>query len=298
MLDEGLRLYRRGFIIFVLLTAIWIVPVAIGSGLFIALDQGLGMLLTMLLALPLGIYIMGGLSQAALAVQQNRIPTVREALRMPLLQLAGMGCYTTLFALVTSIVVSITIGLCFCAGFMFLVFSSGAASTLAMTDSSGLGVAFSIILGFIIILVFVLFYVLALVLAGAIYSSTIYSLQPFVQQRASFGDMVERSLSLLGYRLGANLLMFLLTSAIFGATTLAITTTMGMFLPLPLMLILGEDSPLAQGVSASAWLVGLVLVLPPMPIWMTLLYQRNSTAREGHDLANRIAAAMREGTVS
>jgi hypothetical protein len=295
MLDEGLRLYRRGFTVFVLLTAIWIVPVAIGSGLFIAIDQSWGMLLTLLLALPLGIYIMGGLSQATLAVQQHRVPTLREALRIAPLRLLGMGCYTTLFALVSTVAVFVAIGMCFCGGFALLMFFGSAA--IAMESTGSAGMAFSVVLGFIIILLFVLLYVLGLVLVGAIYSSVVYSLQPFVQQRAPFGDTVERSLRLLGYRPGSNMLTFLLTSAIFGATALAITTTMGTFLPLPLLLLLGEESPLAQGMSASAWLVGLIVVLPPVPIWMALLYQRNAMAREGYDLANRIATATREGTI-
>jgi hypothetical protein len=65
----------------------------------------------------------------------------------------------------------------------------------------------------------------------------------------------------------------------------------GTLLPLPLLLLLGEDSTMAQGISTAAWLVGLVVVLPPVPIWMALFYQHNQAAREGADMTARIAAA-------
>ncbi|NJL33991.1 MAG: hypothetical protein HC893_09165 [Chloroflexaceae bacterium] len=62
-----------------------------------------------------------------------------------------------------------------------------------------------------------------------------------------------------------------------------------MMLPFPLLLALGEESLAAQGISVFAWIVGLIVVIPPLPIWMALLYQRNVAAWEGHDLAKRIA---------
>jgi hypothetical protein len=118
----------------------------------------------------------------------------------------------------------------------------------------------------------------------------IYGLQPFILDNLSFGASVQRSIDLTFYRTGRNLLAFVLASAIFGGIAVAATTAVGVLLPLPLFWALGDESLVAQGISASAWLLGLIVVLPPMPIWMTLLYQQNQATREGHDLAQQIAA--------
>ena len=42
-----------------------------------------------------------------------------------------------------------------------------------------------------------------------------------------------------------------------------------------------------------AWLIGLMLVLPPLPIWMALLYQRNRAAHDGTDLRVKVEAWLR-----
>src|SRR2546429_9558218 len=76
LLDEGLRLYRRNFVGFVLLTASWFVPVAIVAGTAVAAESwgderysGLaGVLLFgggVLGFFPLLIYLIGGVSRAA-----------------------------------------------------------------------------------------------------------------------------------------------------------------------------------------------------------------------------------------
>jgi hypothetical protein len=46
-----------------------------------------------------------------------------------------------------------------------------------------------------------------------------------------------------------------------------------------------------------AWFFGFIVVLPPMFIWMTLLYQRNYASRAGSDLESRIAALASEQNV-
>src|SRR3954454_18704439 len=76
LLDEGLRLYRRNFASFVLLTASWFVPVAIVAGTAVAAESwvdaryaGLAAVLLfgggLLVFFPLLIYLIGGLSRAA-----------------------------------------------------------------------------------------------------------------------------------------------------------------------------------------------------------------------------------------
>ncbi|HEU5011944.1 MAG TPA: hypothetical protein VFT66_05315, partial [Roseiflexaceae bacterium] len=66
-------------------------------------------------------------------------------------------------------------------------------------------------------------------------------------------------------------------------------------LPLPLSFVLGGESPITAALSAAAWLLGLCVVLPPLPIWMALLYRRNLAARSGADLEAKIQAWLAQG---
>ncbi len=293
IVDEGLRLYRMRFVSFVLLTALWVIPIAVGLGISIATESFWGALLALLLSLPLALYLIGGLSRVTLATQEGRSMSIREALSLPLLRMAGMGCYSLVFSIVANIISSMVSYACFCPGFIGLSFAMG-ASTGALENGGGVGEAVAVVMGIVLMFLFVLFYVFSLILSGATYSSLVYSLQPFVQHDLPFGMAVSQSVDLITYRFGYNLLAFLITSTIFGASMLTVTTAIGVLLPLPLVLALGEESPVAQGIGVFAWIAGLMVVLPPLPIWMALLYQRNNAAREGRDLTARIATLIQE----
>lgn len=293
--DEGLRLYRREFISFVVLAAGWLVPIAIGMGLSIAAMQfwdSTAVLLMifgwMLLALPLSLYLLITLSRVTVAVQQNHRLNLRETLWVPPLRFVGMGCYGLMFLMIVNMALSALSLFCLCPlqTMLSAVFSS---IGLAMNEAGSIGTSVLIALSIILSIIFVIFYIFSMVLSGATYSSLVYALQPFIQHpHVGFGRSIDLSLKLVEYRMPGNMIAFLLASALFGATSLAVTVAIGVIGPLPLLLTLGENSPVAQGVSASAWLIGLVLVLPPMPIWMTLLYQRNIAAYEGHELAAQV----------
>ncbi len=291
ILDEGLRLYRRGFTTFVLLTAIWLVPTAIGVGIAIALEQVWLAFLTLLVAIPLAIYLIVGLSRATLAVQQGHSVNLIDVLTISPLRLVGMGCYAIVFMIAANAIVSLFFFFWFCIGFSVISALFGSMAAL-LSDAGTLGTGMTIALGLLVMLLMVIFYVLSLVVNGAVYSSLVYSLQPFVQHHTAFGDTIQHSINLIAYRFGHNLLAFLITSTIFGAIALAVTTAIVALLPLPLFFALGEESPVAQGVSACAWIIGLIVVLPPLPIWMALLYQRNNTARQGADLNARISTLL------
>jgi hypothetical protein len=290
ILDDGLRLYRQGFVLFVLLTALAIVPLSIVSGWVTATDnswQNWIALLVVLLAFLLAVYMLAAISRATLLLQQGRSVALREALRISPLRLAGMGCYGLLFWLFVSVLASVIFFACFCSALVSGVFSFGGA--LAVGDSP-IASAAAFLLGVLIILTLVLFYIAGLVLIGATYGSVIYALQPFVQQDGNSDQLVRLSSALLAYRFRFNLLAFLITSSIFSAISLAVSVAIGVLVPLPLFLALGDHSPIAQGVSMFAWFFGFIVVVPPMPIWMTLLYQRNYASRAGSDLQARIAA--------
>jgi hypothetical protein len=294
LLDEGLRLYRRNFAGFVLLTASWFTPVAIVTGTAVAAEswvdaryRGLaGVLLFgggLLLFFPLLIYLVGGLSRAAAAAAEGRPVRFREAMAIHPLRAAGMGCFTIVYAFIAQIVSSLFSMACICplyfVGFMALAFVGAAA------DQGSAGA-----LGVMAIGIFLLGFYASLMIVGATGSGLFYSLQPWVLESRSFGESLQRSLELIVFRFGRNLLVWCLAALLVAAAGLTVMATIGTLLPLPLLYALGEDAPATQAAALGAWLIGLMLVLPPLPIWMALLYRQNQAAYEGKELAARVQA--------
>jgi hypothetical protein len=301
LLDEGLRLYRRNFAGFVLLTASWFVPVAIVAGTTEAAESWVderyrpfsAVLLFgggVFLFFPLLIYLIGGLSRAAAAAAEGRAVRFREAMAIHPLRAAGMGCFTIVYAFVAQIVSSLVSMACICplyfVGFMALAFVGAAA------NEGSIGA-----LGLMAVGIFLLGFYTSLMIIGATGSGLFYSLQPWVQESASFGASLQRSMELIAFRFGRNLLVWCLAALLVAAAGLTVMATIGVLLPLPLLYALGEDSPATQAATLGAWLIGLMLVLPPLPIWMALLYQRNRAAYEGRDLVAKVDSWLRTQAV-
>lgn len=294
LLDQGLWLYRRNFAAFVLIGASWLVPLAIAAGLVLAsfawLDELWALLLALgfaLLAVPLALYLVAGLSRAAAAAADGQAVRIRAALAIPPRRLAGAGCFGIVYAFVAQIVASVLTTVLICP--VYLLGVGAVSGALALTDDSALSAGLLVIVGVAVLCV----YGLGLVIGGATYSSLIYALQPWVQESLPFGETLQLSLDLVGYRFARNFAGWFLSALIAGAVGVTVTLTVALLLPLPLLYALGAESPVAQAVSASAWLIGLVLLLPPLPIWMTLLYRRNLEQRRGSDLAARVEAWQR-----
>jgi hypothetical protein len=296
LLDEGLRLYRREFPRFALIVALGAVPAILLALLLfrrpelIASGGGfLALLLVALLSLPMGIYLMGAISRAATAARRGETISLRDALAIGPLRLIGMGCYGGVFLFIANMAVSILSMVCFCP--LSMVMGAALGGLAGATRGSGsASTALIGLLGVIMVLGFVLLYGFSLVLSGATYGSLIFSLQPFVQGNLRLGEALQRSIDMTFYRFGANLLAYMCASLIFGTLAIGSTLAIGVLVPLPLLFLLGSESPVAQALSAVALLAGLTLALPPLPIWMALLYVRRSAECDGEDLAARIAA--------
>ncbi|NTU86158.1 MAG: hypothetical protein HGA45_43660 [Chloroflexales bacterium] len=296
ILDEGLRLYRRGFSRFVLLAAIAAVPIGLAAAaVFVAYDwlaTGVGLAVALIAFVggtPLSLYVMGALSRAAAMAMLNQQVSLRQALAIGPLRILGMGCYGSLFLLVASTAVSLVSTACFCVAYMFI--GAGMfAFTAGFAQAGSLGeAAAGIALGLSVIALLAV-YAASLVVNGAVYGSTVYAVQPFVQDQLRLGATMRRSLDLIGYRMGENLLAFLSASLVFGAAALASTLAIGVLMPLPALFLLGGESPVARAITAAAWVAGVAVAAPLLPIWMALLYQRRRAARDGEDLAERIGA--------
>ncbi|NNJ10219.1 hypothetical protein EKD04_007750 [Chloroflexales bacterium ZM16-3] len=296
LLDDGLHLYRREFPRLALIAALGAVPVIITVLLALRSPQLLvstwGILAfygVLFMALPIGIYLMGAISRATTASLEGRPVAMRDALAIGPLRLLGMGCYGGIFLFVVNIVISMISMFCFCPLYIMIGATIGGIAS-AFQGSGAVGAAMVGILVTMMLIAFVLLYGLSLVISGATYGSLLFSLQPFVQGRLRMGEALRRSIDMTFYRFGGNLLVYLCASLIFGTLAMSVTLAIGVLVPLPLLFLIGYDSPIAQGLSAAAVLAGLTLTLPPLPIWMVLLYRRRLAERDGADLAERIAA--------
>ncbi len=223
LLDEGLRLYRRGFVGFVTVAALWLIPVLFGVGLTIGAAQFWEPVVALLVALfwlvllaVLSIYLVGVLSRATLTIQQEGRVNIRTSLAIHPFRLAGMGCYGAIYYLVSNLVVSAISMVVFCSFYLvsFLLLS---VSVLVADGAGSFGDAMVVVILVVFTIFLTLFYGLGLALGGATYSSLIYGLQPFIQERLRFGEAIERSINLTFYRPGYTLLAFLLSSVVFSS---------------------------------------------------------------------------------
>lgn len=295
LLDEGLRLYRRGFAPLLILAALAALPVGLVVVAVVIssewLASGFGALLSTLVVfagLPLSLYVMGALSRAAMMVADGEPVSLRRSLAIGPVRVLGMGCYGTIFSFAASIAVSAVTTFCICGAYFVAVAVIGVAIGIGSTGGPAgeAAVGFFIAIGAV---AFVVIYGASLVLNGAIYGSVVYVLQPFVHERTGIGKAIGRSLDLLIFRLGQNLLVFLCASLVFGAGALAATVAIGVLVPLPALFLLGAESTVARAITAAAWVCGISAAVPLLPVWMALLYRRRVVAREGQDLGARVA---------
>jgi hypothetical protein len=290
LLDEGLALYRRNFSLFVLVCAVWVVPLAILAGAVgIAaswLEEGVVVLLVLgavLAGLVAVAYGLATLSQAAHAAASGQPISLGQALWIAPARLAGMVTFAIVYSILIYMVMLVMSIVCICPIYIF------GFALVGLTIGAGGGGSISELFGMIaVVLLFGTSYLSMLALSGASLSSMIYALQPWAVERGGFGHALQRSFELIGYRFLRNLLAWAACAVVVGGIGFSITTLVGLAVTLPTGMRFGDESRLALGLSIAAWLLSLTLVLPPLPIWMALLYRRNLAARSGDDLEARV----------
>ncbi|MFV9502941.1 MAG: hypothetical protein AB4911_00095 [Oscillochloridaceae bacterium umkhey_bin13] len=294
LLDRGLRLYRRGFVGLMLLTMAAALPLGFALALlFFAFEQVsttlalLALFGAFALGMPLSLYAMGALSRGALMLAAGEPLRLRQALALGPLRVVGMGCYGTMFSLVAGTLVSALSGFIFCVFYLFLGAGIVAIASLGSLGGAAGEAVFSV-LGSLVIFGFIMLYAATLVVNGAVYGSVVFAMQPFVHEELGFGGAIQRSLDLVGFRFGHNLLVFLCTSLVFGTAALAATIALGILVPGPILFLLGPESPVARAVAGLAWVLGIAAAVPLLPIWMALLYHERRAIREGDDLVQAL----------
>jgi hypothetical protein len=294
LLDEGLLIYRRGFVRFSLIVVIGTLIVTLSIGLLAALAAYAGSgwsIVAFMIGLPLVVLVLiigaGAISRSTIAIRLGEPLRLGEAFRFGARRTVGMGCFSIIFLILVNIVSSVLSCVCIVPIF-FLIGSVGAlASPFGVgSDLNPALVAVAIVL-FAVLIVFV--YGFSLLVSGATYGSFVYGLQSFALETGSAREAMGLSFALLFYRFGYNLFTFVITGLAFAAMAGVVTIAISVLLPLPLIIALGAEAPLAQAVSGFAWLLGIAIAMPLMPIWMALLYKENAERHYGSDLAERIA---------
>jgi hypothetical protein len=276
ILDEGLRLYRRHFARFALIAALWLVPITIVAGLVAAAvswaDDMPATLLRLAggaaLLVPMLIYLIGGLSRAAVAAAEGRSVVLREALAIHPMRVIGMS----LFALI------------------YIFFAQMIYASIALFPGIvGIGI-FGILLSLEVlpdrfwllsILISLGGYIGLIVGIGMPYSTLCHILQSWIQESDSWRKSFERSNDLIIKRL----------PTCFLSSMLLITMSLNIG-AIIWLLPLESGFPIAHVVWIVAVITSLTILLPPLPIWMALLYRRDSATHEA-DLAVRIAEWQR-----
>jgi hypothetical protein len=290
LMDEGFALYRRNLGAFLLIAFGWFVPTVIIGGLIVAASSQIGtfaatllVLAALMLALPITIYLIVGLSRVADDAIAGRPVNLRGAIRLNPIRALGISAFTIVFSIITQIVTGILLFVCVCPIYFVSLLGIGMLSSVSGSSSSSLALGFATI-G----VIFGGLYLLVLVVGGSGYSSLIYALQPWALERLRFGEAIQRSLDMIGYRFRLNLLVWGLAAVLLTATGISVAIVIGLLIQIPTLWLLGQESTLAQAIIVAAWLAALVVILPLLPIWMALLYRRNLATREGNDLAARV----------
>jgi hypothetical protein len=121
-------------------------------------------------------------------------------------------------------------------------------------------------------------------------ASQVYAVQAFALEQRSFSASLSRSIDLLTYRLGRNLLALLGAGAISGTLSLAY---LGTLLAGGQSLLSALDVELSivgsQALTTAATTASQVLLLPPLPIWMVMLHRALAAERDAPELQAAIA---------
>jgi hypothetical protein len=131
----------------------------------------------------------------------------------------------------------------------------------------------------------------SLVSFGGWLASVVYALQAFVLEPRPWGAAAGRSVDLLTARFGRSLLMFIGAGAIFGTLSLSYIGSL-----ITLLLFFQDRLNLAIPPFASDALIialviaSLVVLLPPLSIWMTMFHRQVALEHDGEELARRVAA--------
>ncbi|WP_031458526.1 hypothetical protein [Chloroflexus sp. MS-G] len=298
LLDAGVMIYRRHVSSFLALAGIFSLPAMTITfqllftieDLFEASVEDILLLTSSLLLVPL--LMTPPLIRAMQLVLAGHPPSLRNVIwQRPqigrgLLAVGYSGLlammWMTIFFVIFGFFFGISCGVIFFVLYIILFVS-------VMTNSL-FGALFLPLLLFLFLVTYLLYFVFV----GAGLLAALYGAQPLLDRTLSLRKAFRVSWSLLFTRFGYNLLVFICAALIFSAIALIVTVAIGVLLPVPFGLLLGTEHPLTRGLSAIAWVIGLAVAMPLVPIWSTLHYQQALIRYTGRDLAHRVAVQQQK----
>ncbi len=299
VLDDGLRLYRRNLAGFTLVATALLVVLALLAISFMAFvrselgDEGwtfLALFVLLLGGYPLMLYIFAALSRATAAALEGRPIALGRTLALSPLRGCGMVVFNMLFAMLASMGSTLCSMVVACPLFYVSVLSGG---LLAAVSSSSVGAA-GVAVGVVLTQLGTLWW---LTMFGAWLASIVYALQAFVLEQEPWGASASRVFDLVFTRFGHSLLMFLGAGAIFGTLMLSYLGSLLVLITIIQERLALDLPPLAGDIVMIVVTVGsLVLLLPPLAIWMALFFRRMAQERDGVDLTERIASWQAQHT--
>ena len=294
ILDDGFRLYRRNLAGFLLVSTTILVALALFVMSFLAFVRTnigttsgwlfLAFFVLLILSYPVVLYAFAALSRATRAVLDGQPISLTAALRIGPAQGCGMVAFNLLFGILTSICAGIVSTIVSCPMFYLAILGAGVMGALA--DSSGAAAGISLALVFVPVS-----YVWSMTIFGAWLASLVFAVQPFALEQRSWSAAASRAIDLLVARFGRSLLMFLGAGAIFGTLIVAYLGSLIALLSMIQTRFSIDLPPLAGDALIIVLVVAsLVLLLPPLAIWMTLFYRQLAQERDGDEIVGRVAA--------
>lgn len=291
VLDDGLRLYRRHLASFLLVATTVMVGLALLAISFMAFVRtSIGVtggwtflaVCVLLAGYPVVLYAFAALSRATLAAINDQPIALLSTLRIAPGRGIAMIMFNLLWTICASIGTGILAAMVSCPiSYLSLIL---AGFTSAIGGSSATGAAFGLIT-----VTTQISWLWSLTMIGAWLASMVYAVQAFVQERGGSNVAAGRAIDLLFTRFGRSLLMLLGAGAIFGTL---ITSYLGslIFVLVFLLDTIGANwSPVIGDVIVIVVTIGsMVVLLPPLAIWMALFYHRVAIERDGADIARRV----------
>lgn len=293
LLDDGLRLYRRNLAGFTLVSTAVLVGLALLGMSFMAVVRAelggggwtaIAVFLLLMIGYPLTLYGFAALSRAAGAALDGQPVSLPSALRLSPARGCGMLVFNAFFAMFATIGAGIVSTVVACPLFYLPLLGIGLASS-ATSVSGAVGIILFAALGQA-----GTFWSIAV--SGAWLASMVFSVQPFALEQQSWSAAVSRALDVLFARFGRTLLMFLGAGAIFGTLILSYFGSIVVLLSvLQSALNLDDLPPLVGDITVIVVLIAsLVVLLPPLAIWMAMFFRHTARERDGSDMSERVAA--------
>jgi hypothetical protein len=291
LLDDGLRLYRRHVASFLAIGSVVLVPMSLLGLLFSTLVRTqlgedwttLGGLIQSTLQYPIVLYACLALSRTAANLLDGQHVRLRSVLRLGPLRVVGMGCYGLVLTAISGTFGSIVVVSVACPLLYAMLFGAGFLGSLG--GGGMLGAA-----GSVFGVIFSLIFLSTLLLSSAVFVIMAYSVQAFALERRSIASSMSRSLDLLLFHFGRNLLVFIGAGAIIGTLLVAYSGTIfaggaGLLELLDIQLAPITRDALISAVGTATW----VVLLPPLPIWMSMLHRALAKERDADDLVAAVA---------